>query len=316
MAHYTVLDESSIESILKPYGRSQNGTFKVLSGGSENTNYFVPTVQGDIVLTICEQKTTKAANELASLLDYLQENNFATSKLIKTIEGKLTIEFQAKPVMVKEFIPGEVIKNIPEHLLVKLGQDLAKLHQISAPAGLQTEISYGIQNFHQVETYDDGSEFHQWILEIKDYVNQHISIELPKALIHSDIFYNNIIVSKDRQNALIMDFEEASYYYRVFDIGMMLIGVCSDDNGLIEPQARALLQGYQKELDLKTQEIIALQAFTVYAAASTGFWRHQNFNHVKPDPKMFSHYKAMQRLARQVRSIDEGNFLDLLNNKI
>lgn len=316
MAHYTILDESSIKAILKPYGMSQNGTFKVLSGGSENTNYFVGTNKGDIVLTICEQKTTESANKLASLLDYLNANDFATSKLIKTAQGDLTTVFHGKPVMLKEFIQGEVIKDIPEHLLIKLGSDLAKLHQITAPAGIQTKISYGIEHFHQVEEYDNGSDFHQWILEIKDYVNQYISSDLSKALIHSDIFYNNIIVSKDRQQALIMDFEEASNYYRVFDIGMMLIGVCSDENGLMKPQAATLLKGYISEQTLTKQEKKALQAFTVYAAAATAFWRHQNFNHVKPDPKMFGHYKAMQKLAEQVRGIAKESFFDLLNNTI
>ena len=139
-----------------------------------------------------------------------------------------------------------------------------------------------------------------------------MSAALPMALIHSDIFFNNIIVSDDEKRARIMDFEEACHYYRVFDIGMMLIGCCSDANGLRMEQAAALLKGYQMELSLLPAEKEALQAFSVYAAAATAFRRHQNFNHVKPDPAMFNHYRAMQSLADRVRQIPEAEFMKMV----
>lgn len=312
MAHYTVLDEQAIKGILNHYGLTQNGTAKVLSGGSENTNYKVPTDQGSIVLTICEQKSAVAAKELASLLVYLQEQGFATSRIIKTNSGKLTITHDQKPVMIKAFLEGKVMEYLPENLLVSLGRDLARLHQISPPNFIPGEISFGIQNFHKVAVYAPGSGFDQWLLETKNYVNQYMSADLPMALIHSDIFYNNIIVSEDQQCAQIMDFEEACHYYRIFDIGMMLIGSCCNAEGLRMEQAAALLKGYQQEISLLPSEKAALQAFSVYAAAATAFWRHQNFNHIKPDPAMYDHYQAMQKLADKVREIPENQFMEIL----
>ena len=74
--------------------------------------------------------------------------------------------------------------------------------------------------------YAPESTFYKWLKEIQKYIESYISTDLPKALIHSDIFYNNIIVNKDSEKATIMDFEEACYYYRVFDIGMMIVGTC------------------------------------------------------------------------------------------
>ena len=38
----------------------------------------------------------------------------------------------------------------------------------------------------------------------------------------------------DARRATIMDFEEASYYYRVFDIGMMFIGICCKEKNLAD----------------------------------------------------------------------------------
>lgn len=312
MALYTVLDDQAIDEILRSYGLKLRGDYKVLSGGSENTNYKVETDKGSAVLTICEQKSVEAANELASLLVYLDQHDFATSKLIKTTAGDLTISHKGKPVMLKAFIEGIVIKDLPEALLINLGRDLARLHQIPPPDYVPTEISYGIEHFHKVAIYAADSPFHHWIEDMEDFITEYITDDLPKALIHSDIFYNNIIVSADQLEAQIMDFEEATYYYRIFDIGMMLIGVCSEAGKLRLDQAHSLLKGYQQEIDLLPAEKAALQAFTVYGAAATGYWRHQNFNYVKPDPAMAEHHLAMKNLADSVRSIPEAEFIKIL----
>jgi len=312
MAHYTVLDVHAIEEILRSYGLKSTGDYKVLSGGSENTNYRVQTDIGTVVLTVCEQKTVEAANELASVLVHLDQHGFATSKLIKTAEGDLTIAYNGKPVMLKVFIQGTVIKDLPEALLINLGRDLGRLHQIPPPDYVPTEISYGIEHFHKVSVYAADSPFHHWIQEMEAYITEHITDSLPKALIHSDIFYNNIIVSHDQKQAQIMDFEEACNYYRIFDIGMMIIGVCSEGDEVRLDQAVHLLKGYQQEIDLLPAEKAALQAFTVYAAAATGYWRHQNFNYVKPDPAMAEHHFAMKNLADSVRSIPEAEFMGIL----
>lgn len=56
MAQYTTLNRQEIENIAANYSISNISSFKVLSGGSENTNYAIFTENGNYVLTICEQK--------------------------------------------------------------------------------------------------------------------------------------------------------------------------------------------------------------------------------------------------------------------
>ena len=81
MAQYTTLTKKDVETILIPYGVKQITSFKILSGGSENTNYQVQTNSEKLVVTICELKTEKNATELAQLLEHLALNNFETSTL-------------------------------------------------------------------------------------------------------------------------------------------------------------------------------------------------------------------------------------------
>jgi homoserine kinase type II len=109
----------------------------------------------------------------------------------------------------------------------------------------------------------------------------------------------------------IVDFEEASYYYRVFDIGMTIIGVCSGEEKLILKKAIHLLRGYSKEIQLIPRERDSLKAFIVYAAAAMSFWRHRNFNQTNPTSERADHYLALKNLADHVMGISDERFSSL-----
>jgi len=308
MAQYSILNHADLECILVQYNAEKIKSFKVLNGGSENTNYLIRTPNQSFVLTICEQKSMADANALAKLLEYLKEHKFATSVLIRTISGKLTTAWKGKPVLLKTYINGAIKKDLPEDLLYYLGKELARLHQIKAPENLSKTLGFGIEHFKNVSAYAPNSKFTTWLKNIQIYIENHLHPELPKVLIHSDIFYNNIIVHHSGTQATIMDFEEACYYYRVFDIGMMLIGTCNNSATLDQTKVASVLRGYQQEVSLLDIEKKALQAFTVYAAAATAFWRNQNFNYVNINPAMKNHYVEMQELADFTKNLKGGLF--------
>ena len=308
MAQYTVLNATEVQTILSQYGTEKVISFKVLSGGSENTNYLVNTNNNSFVLTICEQKSTEETTELASLLEYLKCNKFSTSILVKTTTGTLITVWNDKPVMLKAFIEGDIVEDLSEDLLIYLGKELAKLHQIKAPDYLPKAVAYGLERFDEVQVYAPETEFYKWLKSTQNYIENHIHPDLPKALIHSDIFYNNIICSNDGKRATIMDFEEACYYYRVFDIGMMIIGTCSNKKTIDLTKVASLLEGYSQKIKLLEIEKKVLKTFTVYAAAATAFWRHQNYNYVNVIPQMKDHYLEMKQLANFAMSLSDSSF--------
>jgi len=304
MAQYTVINDADLKTILESYGIGTMLSYKILSGGSENTNYLVNTETNAFVLTICEQKPVQEAENLALLLNYLKLNNFNTSKLVETLNGALIAIWNDKPIILKEFIKGDIIQDFPENLLVYLGKELAKLHQVKVPNYVPKTLNYGsISRFDEVRVYAPDSSFYKWLKETQHYIENYISPELPKSLIHSDIFYSNVIVSADQKTATIMDFEEACYYYRLFDIGMMIIGTCSKGKTINQKKIKSLLEGYQQENKLLEIEIDSLKAFTVYAATATAFWRHQNFNYVNVDVKLKNHYLEMKNLADTIMDL-------------
>jgi homoserine kinase type II len=302
------LTDKSVLDILSPYGILSIDSFKLLSGGSENSNYLIKTPSGDYVITISEQKSLDDANELASLLEYLEANNFSSSKIVKTTAKEAITLWNSKPVMVKEYLDGDIVDDLSLPLLTSLGEQLAVLHLLPAPDYLPKTLSYGVEKYDEVKIYAPESDFFKWLKETQAYIESFISEELPYAMIHSDIFSDNIIVSKDRKMATIMDFEEATYYYRVFDLGMMIVGTCCDAGRVSLDKAKSLLSGYQKHITLTASEAKALQAFTAYGATATAFWRHQNFNYVNVDETMKDHYQAMQNIAIDVLKIPSDEF--------
>lgn len=277
MAHYTFLNDEDLDAILFHYGIDNVQSFYALGGGSENTNYRVNTSTKTYILTICEQKSQEKSRELATLLEHLREHNFETSKLVKTTNGAMITMWHDKPVMFKDFIEGEIIEDLSEDLLMDLGKQLATLHQIEAPEYLPRTVSYGMERFDEVLVYAPDSSFYAWLKEMQSYIEGNLKSDLPKALIHSDIFYNNIIVDEKFNRATIMDFEEACYYYRVFDIGMMILGCCSEGEVVNLDKVSWLLEGYQQETQLLEKEFDALQAAVIYGAVATAFLETSKF---------------------------------------
>ena len=311
MTQYTTLTKKDVETILRPYGVEQITSFKILNGGSENTNYQVQTNSEKLVVTICELKTEKNATELAQLLEHLAHNNFETSTLKRTQDNELLTLWQGKPIMVKSFVEGTIIDHLPNHLITLIGSELGKLHKIEAPNYLQNHANFGKQEFSNIKKYAANSLFDKWLMDNLEYIEPFIGSKLPQRLIHADVFSNNVIVNELQDTVVIMDFEEAVKYYSVYDIGMTIIGVCGEGNTINFKKVRSLLKGYQKEVELLDIEINALQAFTVYAGSAMTFWRHSHFNFIKPDPAFFNHYKDLQVLTDFVKQQPVDCFVNL-----
>ena len=286
-----------MKAISAKFGIKKIKSFKAFKEGHQNTNYLIDTGKKKFVLQVLEQTTVKKAKRLAQLLVYLEKNRFKTSKVINSKPQKAIKLWKKKPLMLKKYIKGNVHKDLSPNVLRSIGKELALLHQVKPPKKLPKMPDYGVERFAEIKKYARDSKFDLYLQEIKDYIEPYLKQDLPKALIHGDLFWNNVIVNKQKNKVVIMDFENSAYYYRVYDIGMAFVGICSEGQSINLKKARYLLEGYQSEIQLSKKELHALKAFTIYAAASMAFWRHRYFNYYSPDPKMKKHYLGLKVLA-------------------
>ena len=134
------------------------------------------------------------------------------------------------------------------------------------------------------------------------------------ALIHGDVFFDNVIVKGDQLMAII-EFEEACHYYRGFDLGMVIVGACRDSQGICFERAGRFIRGYQKMATLESIEREALKAFAVYAAVATSFWRFRQYHLRRPEPRLYEKHVEMQILADTISKYPESRFTELFAKK-
>ncbi len=310
MALYARLERSAVEGLTRRFEIGDITAFSVMDGGSENTNYCVETNSGKYVLTLCDQKSLKQATDLANLLVYLTDHGIRTSRVVVPPKGPIVILHDQKPVMLKRYVDGDVTANLTGNLLLRLGEEMARLHEISAPSYLPKSFPYGRSYFPEVIDSNLDHAYIDWLSEKKSYLQEQIPQHLPMTLIHGDVFFDNLIVQGERLIAII-DFVEACHYYRSFDLGMVIVGTCRDRQGISFQKARQFLRGYQNDMTLESVERESLKAFAVYAAVATSFWRFRQYHLLRPDPQLYDKHVEMQTLADTISEYSDLSFTEL-----
>jgi homoserine kinase type II len=310
LALYARLDRAAVEGLARRFGIDDITTFYAMDGGSENTNYCIETNSGKYVLTLCDQKSFKRATDLASLLVYLTDHGIRTSRVIVPPEEPIVILHDEKPVMLKRHVDGDITSNLTGHLLVQLGEEMARLHEISAPSYLPKSFPYGRSYFPEVIDSNLDHTYIDWLSEKNSYLQRRIPQNLPMTLIHGDVFFDNLIVQGDQLMAII-DFEEACHYYRSFDLGMVIVGACRNRQGISFQKARRFLRGYQNDTTLPSIERECLKTFTVYAAVATSFWRFRQYHLLRPEPQLYDKHVEMQTLADTISEYPDSSFTEL-----
>ena len=307
MAQYTQLSAKEIEEIARHYGLAVS-SFESIAGGAENSSYLLNTAQGRVVLTLFEHKTVEGAEPLGKLLVYLEEQGFSNTRVLARADGGLISSHRGKPVMLKHYLEGQVQSELGEDMLRQLGSELAQLHAIPAPDYLAREPAYGLRRISGAPREKFEPNFAHWLAQRAAALTQATLDDLPRGLIHADLFYDNVLFVGDRLLALI-DFEEACHYSLVFDMGMAIVGTCLVGGEIKLSKARALLAGYEALRALEESERAALQAHIEIGALSTAYWRYWKYRIQQPTPERADKHLEMKAIAEQVMAIPSDKLL-------
>ncbi len=307
MATYTTLTQKDIQDMADNYNLKVI-KFAPIEGGNGNSSYKLTTQTDNYVLTVCDDKTLDEVAVMAKLLLLLQQHDFPCTRVISSANNDLITLFKDKPVMLKGYVEGDVFESLDSQMLVQLGAETAKLNQIPAPNYLPTEHPYGRSYFPQVISLNIDTKYESWLKKQTDDLERGISQDLPLALIHGDLFFDNLLFDKTNFNAII-DFEEACHYYRVFELGMAIIGTCVEDTKIDLEKASALVRGYQQIIELELIEKESLQMFVQYAATATSYWRFDKYNIDSPEADKANKHWQMVQLAEAINEIPSKDFI-------
>ena len=308
MAVYTQLQENEIRKIGADYGLTIVD-FAPIEAGASNSNYLLHTQQGDYVLTFFGDKTLAHANKLGQLLLLLAEHEFPTTRLLHPVKGGLTTMHKGKAVMLKAHIVGEMYQDLDEAMLRQIGAMMARLHQLPVPDFVPNGLSSGWQCLPDIVDQNVDPEYEAWIAKRLAELARRLPRELSRGLIHGDIFYDNVLFV-GKKLAAIIDLEEATSYYKVFDLGMGIVGSCCGKSTVVLAKARALVDGYQQIRALEGKEKRALQLFIEYAATIVSCWRFWKYHIDTPIAEKADKHRQMRRIAKEIRGIPQARFLD------
>ena len=307
MTQYSKIQEKDILEILRKYNLTQIG-YESIEESTGNTNYLVRTAQNQYVLTIFETEHIRAAN-LSRLLYLLEELDFTTTRIQKLANGDAITSYQGKPVLLKPYIVGQVVENMDENMVSQVGAIMASLHEIPNPHYLSSQHAYGLETFPRVMDKGINLEYENWLVQRYDFLMKTIPSGLPRGLIHGDVFYDNVLFDRKKFKAII-DFEEACQYYKVFDLGMAIVGLCTEESKVRLPKVRSLVNGYQKIRVLEGAEKEILKLFVEYAAIATSSWRFWKYNIDTPIAELSDKHREMVNIAKDASAIPNEKFMN------
>jgi len=307
MADYTRLDEQTLNQLLTAYDLDSIEQIVPLSGGQANSSYHVTTAHKTFTLSICDEKNEHEIDRLITLLNWLEKCDFPTTRAIPTRAGRPFISYQQKPVYLKTFLPGEIVKDLSVQMCSQVGAAMARLHCLKLPPSLQEELTGN--NIFEQSVFDNflqrgiAHPYCDWLAEKCDYLRAELDPAMDRGLIHGDLFWDNMVFS-DGQLVALLDFEEACWFYRLFDLGMGLLGCCAPDGTFSQPAIKGCLAGYQSISPLTEREKQQLKVFITYAGMASSLWRFQQYNLVNPDPDKKESYRELSDLVDQIHRFD------------
>ena len=301
MATYTELSLIDLEKIGQHYGLNII-RFSPMVLGNANTTYHVHTKESGYIVTLAEEKSLSDMQALANLLLWLKQHGFTSSDLLLSHDGEMITHYKDKPVLIKRWVSGAVNEHFSTDMLRQIGQQIGKLHQVPVPDFIPKGYPSGLAFFAMVLEHDIEHECMTWLAKQIQFLSENLPQDLPKGLIHADIFFDNVLFEGDTFSAII-DFEEACYYDLMFDIGMAIVGLCQIKGKIDLLKAHAVIQGYEQVRPLLAKEKESLSFFIEYAATATACWRFWKYNIDVPSPALKDKYVEMAQIADYIHDL-------------
>jgi homoserine kinase type II len=292
---YTEVSFVEASEVITSAGFSDLLSIEKLAGGWANSNYILTLKNNEkLVLKIWNEQTLEEVDYLLSMTSYLSNNGIPTPSPIRFKDGKLMSVKNGLAWTILPFIEGDWLE--PNHSsLYDLGRIQARLHMIVPHSELKSDFSMGDTLFEKLFSIAD--EENQWteFLDMLKIENSRLrdNIEnLPRGVIHGDLFPDNVLGSNEKVWALL-DFEEVCHDILAFDLVMTFVGFGWKNGEPVTERWKSLLDGYQSVRVLSDAEINALPDLHRLATLSIAAWRYWQFVINLPNTKHTNRYIEM-----------------------
>jgi homoserine kinase type II len=297
MSVYTVVEREELEEFLGNYSLGKLIDFEGISAGIENTNYFVTTSEKRLVLTLFENHTADELVYFLDLMAFLAEHEVPSAHPIADNNGRYLRELNGKPAALVMRLSGGGVEHPNVAQCRALGHELAKLHVAGQSFSGRRANDRGP---HWWNTTRDNvaaklSDEDRAVLDEElAFQRGHRFDQLPRGVIHADLFRDNALFEGDTLTGLI-DFYYACNDVLLYDVAVTVNDWCSSGDGSLEAEkVLAMLGAYKQVRPFSDDEAEAWPV--MLRAGALRFWlsrlqdmhfpREGELTHIK-DPNVF-----------------------------
>lgn len=226
MAVYTHIGAEDMAAIIADFGLGTLVSAKGIAEGVENSNYLVDTSSGRFILTVYEKRVDVGDLPFfLSLLDHLAEKGCPVPRTMHDSSGAQLADYKGKKLALIEFLPGLSVSHPDAAKAKAVGQALGQMHRAVADFPLQRPNSLGPQGwFDLAEQCGDDLDLIQPGLRARvaaecDYLRGAWPADLPRSVVHADLFPDNVLMTGDTVSGLI-DFYFACTEVRAWDLAV------------------------------------------------------------------------------------------------
>ena len=258
MAVYTQLSHTQIADYLEPFNLGELVSFKGISGGVENTNYFITTqVPGqpkhDSVLTLFEDLGYDELPYFVSLTDHLVEHGVTVPAPLRDEFGVALKRLADRPTLLFPRFAGDHLPRsaITAEACAIMGRELAQLHKAGLSFDLQRHAHRGQTWWTELGPRASqclsAAEGELLIAAINAYQAMlQEGVDLPKGVVHGDLFHDNALFDGTSFSATI-DVYNACTDYLLYDVAITVNDWCIAGNGTIrEDLYQAFIEAYHQ----------------------------------------------------------------------
>jgi homoserine kinase type II len=272
VATYTSVSDAALEAFLAAYGLSATG-FGGIPEGSVNSNYWVECGKTRLFLRIFEEQDAEGAQAEASLLDHLAGAGVPTPPPVRDRDGAPVGVLAGKPAALFPWRSGRARcqASVTGADAERLGATLGKLHRVPndhpamrrGPGRFRrSDLANRIERISADEQFGPLAERLWEALEETD--RERVG-DLPRGLIHGDLFRDNVLFDESGEIVALLDFESAFEGAYVYDLAVCVLSWCFGD-GFEPALMAAVARGYEAVRPLGPAERVGLYGEMRFAA--------------------------------------------------
>lgn len=257
MSVFTPVSEAQLRAFLGEYDAGSLHHYKGIEEGIENTNFFVTTSAGAYVLTLFERTPAQDLPYFLGVMGHLAEAGIPSASPVPGRDGAVLRELNGRAAALVQRLAGRGVTTPSVAQCAALGQTLAQMHLAGAGYSGHRDNDRGAVWWTAAAAQLRG----HLSADLQQLLDEEIAIqagaedaELPRGVIHADLFRDNALFDGEALTGII------DFYYACNDSWLYDLAVCVNDwtinpTGSLSPDHyQALVEAYARVRPIEAAE--------------------------------------------------------------